>query len=104
MEFLIASVFLVGTFLSFWAISLIVRALAERAEIRAIRRRELAAETSHPGGVATPRPATTLTGTPVNPLRDVLVFALAPLAFRRGPCGVLGLPGHGTAGGQPGHR
>ncbi len=83
-EFLIASVFLVGTFLSFWAISLIVRALAERAEIRAIRRREIAGDTSRPLGAATPRPGTTQTGTPVNPLRNVLVFTLAPLAFAAG--------------------
>ncbi|MCC6426389.1 MAG: hypothetical protein IT435_06170 [Phycisphaerales bacterium] len=73
MDFLVIGILLIGSFLSVWAISLIVRGLAERAEIRSIRRRARAA-----GGTVD---TDVVAAIPVNPLRNKLVFALAPLAF-----------------------
>ncbi len=79
----------VGSFLSFWGVSLVVRALAERIEIRAQRRRQ------HEKSLSRAKPpasrtasadsssfaAPGLTPAVVNPVRNVLVLTLWPLAF-----------------------
>lgn len=99
MAVIIGLVLLIGSLLSFWATSLVVRALVERAEIRARKKKQKATALATPQTVVQDATDATASAPPpggafkapqglgvmnVNPLRNVLVFALSPLVFLGG--------------------
>ncbi len=79
MDLLVLLVLLIGSLLSSWAISLAVRALAERAEMRALRRLAQSPDPSAPPRTPAPPPRR-----PFNRTRNILVFAFAPPVFAAG--------------------
>lgn len=78
MSILPVTIFLVGTFLSFWATSLFVRAMVERAEMRAQKSRDVFRTLDERGVIAVP------TGVKTSRKRNIIVFACAPMVFLLG--------------------